>query len=80
MLVAKGTGDDITLRYEALKTTCDELKDTVIELQKSVKILQSTCELHERTLEMLRKQTAGFQRDQNSLDLRYRGEQFELME
>jgi len=36
--------------------------------------------LHERTLEMLRKQTAGFQQDQNSLDLRYRGEQFELME
>ena len=80
MLLSKGTGDNITLRYEALKATCDKLKDTVIELQKSVKILQSTCETHERTLEMLRKQIAGFQLDQNSLDLRYQGEQFELME
>ena len=80
MLLAKGTGDDISLRYEALKATCDELKDTIIELQKSVEILQSTSQTHERTLEMLRKKTAGLQRDQSSLDLRYQGEEFELME
>jgi len=80
MLPAKGTGDDITLRYEALKATCDKLKNTVDELQNSVKDLQSMCKTHENSLEMLRKETAGFRRDQGSLDLSYRGEQFELME
>jgi len=80
MLLAKGIGDDITLKYEALKGTCDKLKNTVNKLQKSVKVLQSICEMHEKTLEMLQKQTAGFQWGQNSLDLRYQGEQFELME
>jgi len=60
MLLAKGIGDDITLKYEALKGTCDKLKNTVNELQKSVKVLQSICKTHEKTLEMLWKQTAGF--------------------
>jgi len=80
MLLAKGTSDDITLRYEALKATCDELKNTVNELQNSVKVLQSMCKTHEKSLEMLRMETADFQRDQGSLDLSYQGEQFELME
>ena len=80
MLLAKDTGDDITLRYETLKATCDELKNTVNELQNSVKVLQSMCKTHENSLEMLWRETAGFQRDQGSLDLSYQGEQFELRE
>ena len=54
MLPAKGTGD------EALKAICDKLKNTVDELQNSVKDLQSMCKTHENSLEMLRKETAGF--------------------
>ena len=53
MLPAKGTGDNITLRYEAPKATCDKLENTVNKLQNSVKDLQSMCKTHENSLEML---------------------------
>jgi predicted nucleic acid-binding Zn-ribbon protein len=78
MLLAKGAYDD-TMLVEDLKNEVQALKGRCNMLEKSLKDLQSICDTHQRTLETFRQHIVNLHRHQGTLDLSYKGEDFEAM-
>jgi hypothetical protein len=86
MLLSICTGNDITAvqflenEVQALKLKCDMLEKTVNDLQKTVKGLQSISGTHQSLIETLRQHTVNLQHREETLDLHYQGEEYEIMQ
>ena len=77
MLLIKGTCNDINL-VEGLKNDVQVLKDKYNALEKAVKDLQSICNTLQRALETYRQHIVSHEH-QETLNLSYQGEEFEVM-